>query len=463
MGKLTDIHFEVSERKVFLRLMDWIVVFGSLWIVYVSTNFDYLDFNEPNWWYFIVLGLYLHLFGQIFEMYNLQVSSSEIAVGKSVILTATSTVFFYLLTPWYSPILPANRIQILYFFLTILISLLVWRYAYARYLATNRFYKKVLLFCNGDAIDELEAGIKQAYPYYRVVAYVDTASTINAHKTHTIPRVDLQDATRFCEEEKINEVSVGVYDPQEVTHEVSARLLDLLEHGFSVREYAQVYESLTFRIPLQFLSQDFYRYFPFSRSNQNHLYLWVVRLSELLFAVVGLLIACLILPFVLLGNAMGNRGPLFYSQERVGQNGVPFRIYKLRSMVVNAEKNGAVFAQANDVRITPFGKFLRKSRLDEVPQLFNILRGDMSFIGPRPERPVFVEKIASVMPYYKTRHAIKPGLTGWAQVNYSYGDSIEDSLMKLQYDLFYIKHRSIFLDLNIMVKTLSTVLFYRGQ
>lgn len=132
-------------------------------------------------------------------------------------------------------------------------------------------------------------------------------------------------------------------------------------------------------------------------------------------------------------------------------------------MILDAEANGAVFAKYKDTRINPFGKFLRKSRIDEFPQFINILKGDMGIIGPRPERPVFVKEIAEYMPFYETRHIIKPGLTGWAQVNHSYGDSISDSLVKLQYDLYYIKHRSIFLDINIIIKTFSTVLFYRGQ
>jgi lipopolysaccharide/colanic/teichoic acid biosynthesis glycosyltransferase len=132
-------------------------------------------------------------------------------------------------------------------------------------------------------------------------------------------------------------------------------------------------------------------------------------------------------------------------------------------MLKNAEQHGAVFAIANDTRVTPFGKFLRKTRIDEIPQFINILLGHMAVIGPRPERPVFVDEIAAVMPFYQTRHVVKPGLTGWAQVNYAYGDSIDDSLIKLQYDLYYIKHRSIFLDINIVIKTISTVLFYRGQ
>ncbi|MFN4198485.1 MAG: sugar transferase, partial [Flavobacterium sp.] len=147
----------------------------------------------------------------------------------------------------------------------------------------------------------------------------------------------------------------------------------------------------------------------------------------------------------------------------VGRNGKNFRIVKFRTMVKNAEAQGAVFATTNDARVTPFGRFLRRTRLDEVPQFVNVLCGEMAVIGPRPERQVFVDQIAAQMPFYQTRHVIKPGLTGWAQVNYSYGDSLDDSLMKLQYDLYYIKHRSIFLDLNIIIKTLSTVLFFRGQ
>ena len=132
-------------------------------------------------------------------------------------------------------------------------------------------------------------------------------------------------------------------------------------------------------------------------------------------------------------------------------------------MIKNAETNKAVWATKNDSRITAFGKFLRISRLDEMPQFINILKGDMSLIGPRPERPYFVKELSQVIPFYETRHIIKPGLTGWAQVKARYGSSVDDSLLKLQYDLYYIKHRSFLLDINIIVKTLSTVIFFRGQ
>ena len=132
-------------------------------------------------------------------------------------------------------------------------------------------------------------------------------------------------------------------------------------------------------------------------------------------------------------------------------------------MCYDAEPNGAQWAQKNDSRVTRFGKFLRRSRLDEIPQFYNILKGDMSLIGPRPERPYFVKELAEMIPFYDTRHVIKPGLTGWAQVMADYGDSHGDSLDKLQYDLYYIKHRNVFLDITILTKTLSTIIFFRGQ
>lgn len=250
---------------------------------------------------------------------------------------------------------------------------------------------------------------------------------------------------------------------EDITVELYQKLLHLLENGTTIREYTHVYEYKTQRIPVYYITRDFYKFFPFNRSNNNQLYLLNIKIMEILISIVGLSFGLLIIPFVLIGNAIGNRGKLFYTQERVGKNGKIFQILKFRTMVNNAEKGGVVFSTPNDSRVTPFGKFMRKTRIDEIPQFVNILKGDMAVIGPRPERPFFVKEIAEIMPFYETRHVIRPGLTGWAQVNYSYGESMEDSLIKLQYDLYYIKHRSLFLDLNITLKTISTVLFYRGQ
>ncbi|QJD99905.1 TIGR03013 family PEP-CTERM/XrtA system glycosyltransferase [Massilia forsythiae] len=161
---------------------------------------------------------------------------------------------------------------------------------------------------------------------------------------------------------------------------------------------------------------------------------------------------------------LGDRGPVFYSQERVGEDGKIFRVHKFRSMRTDAEKSGKPqWAQQNDPRITRVGNFMRKTRIDELPQILNVFKGEMSFVGPRPERQYFVEQLIEVVPYYNVRHSVKPGITGWAQVRYGYGSSAEDALQKLQYDLYYVKNNSLFLDVLILIDTLKVVLFRSGR
>ncbi|MDH5301318.1 MAG: TIGR03013 family PEP-CTERM/XrtA system glycosyltransferase [Gammaproteobacteria bacterium] len=159
---------------------------------------------------------------------------------------------------------------------------------------------------------------------------------------------------------------------------------------------------------------------------------------------------------------LDDRGPVFYSQVRVGQNWKLVRILKFRSMRVDAEKNGAQFAQKNDSRVTRVGSFIRKTRIDELPQLINVLKGDMSFVGPRPERPEFVEEFSKTIPYYAERHRVKPGVTGWAQISYPYGASHKDTIEKFQYDLYYVKNYSMFLDFSILLQTAEVVLWGKG-
>jgi len=164
-----------------------------------------------------------------------------------------------------------------------------------------------------------------------------------------------------------------------------------------------------------------------------------------------------------LANRFTAPGPLLYHQVRVGKGGQTILVTKFRSMVVDAEEHtGAVWATQHDPRVTPVGRFLRKTRLDEVPQFWNILKGDMSLIGPRPERPHFVDQLVQQIPFYRVRHAVKPGLTGWAQVLFPYGASVDDTLSKLEYDLYYIKNQSILLDISILLKTIPIVLGFKG-
>ena len=464
MNKYKDIHFEVSERKILLRVFDVFFVLLSLYIVGIIFKFNYFNISTTNYYWTFVLGLYINVIGSVFEMYNLQIASNQYQVVKSIFLTTSTTVLVYLLTPIYTPVLPSNRTQIVFFFLAILIALLLWRLFYVKFLASHRFVKKVILICDKEQVKELINGLESVDPHYKVMGFVNSDSASNLTiKNQGVKNIAIDDLRAFVKDNSISEIVIASQKTDGITVNLYNQLLYLLENGFIIREYTQVYETLTQRIPVQYVSRDFYRYFPFSRSNQNHLYLLGVQILEIVISIIGLSVGTALLPLILIGNLLGNRGKLLYYQERVGKNGKIFQIVKFRTMVENAETDGAVFATINDSRVTSFGKILRKSRIDEFPQFINILKGEMAVIGPRPERPTIVKDIADVMPFYETRHVIKPGLTGWAQVNYSYGETIDDSLIKLQYDLYYIKHRSFFLDINIILKTLSTVLFYRGQ
>ena len=464
MNNNKKMHFEISERKVLLKILDVIWVLFILYCISSIFDFNYFTFSASNYYWTIVLAIYINIFGSVFEMYNLQVASNQFQIIRSIILTTSTIVLVYLLTPIYTPELPNNRLQILYFFIAILLSLMSWRIFYVKFLASHRFVKNAIIVCDKEQLEELVNGIEKVDPHYKFIGFVNSDSEDNFKmKFNAIKNIKKEDLEKYVRTNSISEIVIASQKTEGITVSLYNQLIHLLENGFIIREYTQVYEAITQRIPVQYVSRDFYRYFPFSRSNQNHLYLLVTRIIEILFSIIGLSFGILLFPLILIGNAIGNRGKLFYTQERVGKNGLVFQIYKYRTMVKNAEKDGAVFSTSGDNRITPFGKFMRKTRMDEFPQFINILKGNMAIIGPRPERPIFVNEIATVMPFYETRHVVKPGLTGWAQVNYSYGDSIEDSLVKLQYDLYYIKHRSIFLDINIIIKTFSTVLFYRGQ
>lgn len=455
-------HFDISERKVLLRIFDVFWVFFTLYVVGTLFRFEYFSINSEFWIWGLVLALYLTVFSSVFELYDLQKASRFDSVLKNVILTTSVTVLFFLLTPFLTPVLPGNRLQIFYFYIAILLALLLWRFAYITLISSPRFYKRVLIINDSFDVGLIARQLQQADPHYHIVGYVNTAPSSGEggiFQTRLL-RFSNQRLVTIVKENSITEILISG-DPSKSS--LSEELLELLKNGFPVKDFFEVYEEKTSRIPVQHIEKDFYKFFRFSHLNDNKFYVFFHRLADIIISLLGLAIGIILIPFVALGNLLGNPGELFYKQERVGKNGKHFKMLKFRSMGRNAEPNGAQWAEKNDVRATKFGKFLRRSRLDEFPQFYNILKGEMSLIGPRPERPVFVKELSEMIPFYDTRLVIKPGLTGWAQVMAEYGNSHGDSLEKLQYDLYYIKHRNIFLDINILVKTLSTIIFFRGQ
>jgi sugar transferase (PEP-CTERM system associated) len=267
---------------------------------------------------------------------------------------------------------------------------------------------------------------------------------------------------KYVEEMDIDEVVIAV-DDRRSRGFPTKELIDCKMSGVNILDLVTFFERRAGKIRLDMLNPSWlylsegFQMGPFRRVGKRVFDISVV----LMLLPVALPFASLVSLAIFVESK--GRGGVLYSQVRVKQDGLPFKIYKFRSMVTNAESNGiAQWASKNDSRITRVGRVIRKGRLDEIPQLFNVLNGDMSFVGPRPERPEFVEKLAKAVPYYEERHRVKPGLTGWAQVCYSYGDTVGDSIEKLQYDLYYVKNYSLLLDLLILLQTAEVVMLGKG-
>lgn len=289
---------------------------------------------------------------------------------------------------------------------------------------------------------------------YQLVGYLATDSIEIGREIDGAPVLGtIDDIERICLEHGVNEVVVGPGPAK------NPRVLDYtlacLKYGCRVTNLSTFYEQVMSEVPVAHLEPSWFLFADLKHYREAQLIL--KRAFDLVGAAIGLLLSMPLWPVIALLIKLDSAGPVFYHQRRVGHNGQIFRLHKFRTMYTSAESNGHTWAQVDDPRVTTVGWYLRKTRLDELPQLWNILRGHMSLVGPRPERPEFVEELADKIRFYNERHLIKPGLTGWAQINYRYGASVEDSRRKLQLDLWYMKHMTFELDLIIILRTLGTV------
>lgn len=273
--------------------------------------------------------------------------------------------------------------------------------------------------------------------------------------------IDCEQLNALSIERQTTRIVVAESDPLD-RHQLATSLIDCKLRGVAVEEAGSFHEKLTGKLWVKTLSPNWWMY---SNGFQpSRVYLWHKRLLDIVCASLMILVTAPLLLLIAIGIKVDSPGPAVFKQERIGLRGARFTLYKFRSMNQDAEsKSGPAWAAQFDDRVTRFGKLLRKFRLDEIPQAFNVLRGDMSFAGPRPERPYFVDMLRERIPYYGLRHYVKPGITGWAQVGYPYGASVEDAIEKLQYDLYYIKHMSFRQDMLVLLKTFRVVLFGRGR
>src|SRR5690349_21743342 len=344
----------------------------------------------------------------------------------------------------------------------ILFAILAWRLAFNSVTGSLKLDEERLLFVGtGEAARKVARQILDQHEFaYRVVGFIDDdPARIGERIVNPAIVGTPADIDRLIAEHHIDRIVVGLSDrrgklPVE-------ELLRAKMAGVRVEDATTTYERVTGKILIDDLRPSWLIFSDGFRV--SHLTRLVKRTIDLTLALVMAIVALPLMAFTALIVWLDDGGPVLYRQERVGENGRTFVLSKFRSMRKDAESGGQpIWAKDGDDRVTRVGLFLRMTRLDELPQLWNVIRGDMSFVGPRPERPFFVEQLSRAIPFYQQRHAVKPGLTGWAQVKYRYGSSLEDAMEKLRYDLYYIKHLSVFFDLTIVFDTVKVVLFRKG-
>ncbi len=334
------------------------------------------------------------------------------------------------------------------------VALFGWRLGFTWLVQLPILVERVYVLGTGDRAQRVVQGLRQNPEIGVEIASwtgkMEGAITLESVAAHLMEVVDKQ---------KVHRVIVAMPDRRGTIpmHE----LLQLRMQGVKIEEATSWLEKISGKIEVENLYPSWLVYGEgFRRSTA---FIVVRRIISVIISLIGLILALPLLPCIMLAIRLDSKGSVFYTQTRVGKGGGIFKVVKFRTMRQDAEAaSGPKWAGDNDPRVTRVGKFLRSSRLDEIPQLWCVLKGDMAFVGPRPERPEFIEWLSKEIPYYNVRHMVRPGLTGWAQVKYKYGSTVEDSREKLQYDLFYIKNASIGLDLLIMFQTVKTVLLRRG-
>jgi sugar transferase (PEP-CTERM system associated) len=339
------------------------------------------------------------------------------------------------------------------------VAVLTWRVAFNHFAHDPHLEERVLIVGTGQTARILaqQIGRQQDFAYH-LVGFVDESEDTTLVRRHDILGTAI-DIDRIVATRNVDRIIVGLSDRR--GRLPIEQLLRAKMSGVRVEDATTTYERLTGKILIDDLKPSWLIFSDGFRASRVTRF--VKRMLDLSFSMILAIISAPFMVLTAIAIKLESVGPFLYSQERFGENGRVFKIYKFRSMQTNAEQGGKpIWARDQDDRVTRVGRFIRKTRLDELPQLWNVMRGDMSFVGPRPERPFFVDQLAKEVPFYLQRHAVKPGLTGWAQVKYRYGSTVEDAMEKLRYDLYYIKHLSIFFDLTIVLDTVKVILFGKG-
>ena len=459
MIRLFNVYY--PTRTIILLLTEGLIVSGSFLLAttfilgpdtYIALNYEYGALK------ILTLTVLTLLFSYYFDLYEPSRISERWEIYFRLLLVLGFLSFLLSAVTWIFPAADIAHSVILLGLAFLTCALVVWRMVYEWIIARPVFREKVFVLGSGERaqhIVELISGRRDIG--MEVVGWEGTSPSAAVGS-----REDFAEALgRLRDKDGKLTFSRVVIAMQDRRGALPVRdLLQLRFDGVVIEDACDLLERLSGKMlldglrPSNFIYSQGFRIKPSQQISR--------RIVSTIAAAVGLLLFAPFLPFVILAVRVSSKGPIFFKQTRVGMGGRPFQVVKFRTMRTDAEAAGAKWASKDDPRVTPVGGFMRKTRIDEVPQLWNVLRGDMGFVGPRPERPEFVPWLTEQIPFFDLRHMIRPGLTGWAQVRYGYGATLAEAKEKLEYDLYYIKHMSLGLDLLIMFETVKTILRRRG-
>jgi exopolysaccharide biosynthesis polyprenyl glycosylphosphotransferase len=470
-----------SEAKSTFRLRPGeqrtLLIFGDLFmaalallagIYYWSVGDKWLQFSleffrvrvDP-WFYMLPFAWMLLLV----EIYDLHRAANWGRTVRSILIAALVGAVAYLLIYFFSDE-PGriNRRAVAVFIVLVTILTLLWRRLYIDMYRSQGNLRRVLVVGaggNGRTLAEIYRTIAPAP--FNLVGFIDDDPEKIGQEVEGFRILAGSDKLlRLINEMNITEVIVAITG--EMQGETFQTLLDVQESGTDIIRMATLYEELMGRMPIHHLESDWILRSFVDEARTSSFAEIGQRLLDIVGSLFGLVILLVLLPFLALAIIIDSGLPIFYQQERLGKGGQEFEIIKFRTMCKDAEKGGQpMMAGENDPRVTKVGNFMRATRLDELPQFWNVLRGEMSIVGPRAERAQWVATFQKEIPFYRARLLVKPGITGWAQINYGYASTVEDTSVKLEYDLYYIKHRSFIMDMVIILRTISTVLSRRGR
>ena len=473
-----------SERKLLLRSGDLFLIATSIglalliWSAWSGRTLDWalLRWQVP-WMGLMLFGWPLLL--MLNDMYDLRVAARLGISARRILTGGVSITIVYLALFFITSRTPA--LSVYPAILTNLGSdamlrlapvmaigiatglLLLWRAVYVWALCGPQARSRLVILGAGRAGTALcEVILQQHRAHYHLLGFLDDDPAKQAQSINTIPVLGgHEQLAQLVEAQCLDEIAIAI--STEVRGSLFQTVMDCHERGITITPMPLLYERLTGRVAVEHIGSQWYVALPLQPPAASPALRFIKRLIDLTFGILLGLVFVLVTPVIALAIRLDSPGPIFYRQERVGLHGRTFYVLKFRSMTEDAEQDGeAHWAVENDQRITRVGRILRRIRLDELPQVLNVIRGEMSLVGPRPERPQLVEQLQDQIPFYRTRLAAKPGLTGWAQINYGYGNSVEDALIKLQYDLYYLKHQSPWFDLLIILRTIGVVVRMKG-